>query len=91
MLLQTFVQLNILLLAGWAALPVGHPLLAQVVHVVSLSPATQALAITPRAAFARADTAVLPTRSPVRLPASCPFSETLRACIAPFPHAARAP
>ena len=53
MLLQTFVQLNILFLAapalaGWALSPAAHPMLAQAARVVS-QPAVRQAGATPQA------------------------------------------
>ena len=104
MLLQTFVQLNILLmaapaLAGWVVSPVASPMLAQAAQVVFLSPVRRVEA-TPQAAQERH------TRQPAaqRLTSARPLAicsrsfatglssaEPTIALFSPFPHAARAP
>ncbi len=101
MLLQTFVQLNILLLAapafaGWTAMPLGQPLLAQAARVAlmpraEIVEASRAASASPRRAAARlctpterpADARLLTVAATPVEPALCPFH--------PFPRAARAP
>jgi hypothetical protein len=102
MLLQTLVQLNILLLAapalvGWAIPPAGHPLLMQAARVavsLSASPVTEER----RAAQASPCRAVAQPFVAAERPADVGVSARQPACAVPaapqpppFPHAARAP
>ena len=107
MLLQTFVQLNILLLAapalaGWAMSPVAHPMLAQAAQV-AFQPAARQAEPTAQAA---AERQASPSQSPVTLrpvaivaayadatplPATPASAAHLVTLFNPFPHATRAP
>ena len=102
MLLQTFLQLNILILAtpalaGWSLLPPAHPGLAHAAGIVwqyratePNAPKTTTLTQARQASAGRPS--VTPSPAPVSVrPAVAPVpTAALRTCT-PFPHAARAP
>ena len=99
MLFQTFLQLNILILAtpalaGWSLLPPAHPGLAHAAGIVWQYRATEpnapkTLTLTPlrQAKLPAAATPPAPAKLAARAAA---IPTALRLCD-PFPHAARAP
>ncbi len=97
MLLQTLLQLNLLILAtpalaGWSALPVFHgdACLAGIVWqyraVEAAAPVTEALLAVHQAKIAPVP---LPAPADMRVSAPAPDAALIFQC--PFPHAARAP
>ena len=107
MLLQTFVQLNILLmaapaLAGWAMSPVAHPILAQAAQV-AFQPAARQAEPTAQAATERQASpsqrsvalrpvAIVTAYADANPLAATPASATpVVTLFNPFPHATRAP